>query len=246
MKKRPRFHTSLVNNKKLKKTKNGKRKVTKPKKLDVPIDEVDSNDLKENTTIDNNMDEVQVKMKDTLVIPIPFEDTSVNDCASKNDSKFLLPMPLPQPSTFNPEMKSKSPTKRTNLLKSKRLAPYKTTKSSNNVQNDTVAPYLSNTIWSNPIYSFKSPTTVTAPSMNSIISTTRNVQNNQIVIPEFSQPNSLLPFVTNSKYDDVYLRMRRQLKLEQETYKSIQEKLKIDELKVSIELQKVLFKNSVN
>ena len=45
MKKRPRFHTSLVNsNKKLKKTKNGKKKVTKPKQLDVPIDEVDSND----------------------------------------------------------------------------------------------------------------------------------------------------------------------------------------------------------
>ena len=81
--------------------------------------------------------------------------------------------------------------------------------------------------------------------MNSIISTTRNVQNNQIVIPEFSQPNSLLPLVTNSNDHDVYLRMRRQLKIEQETYKSIQEKLKIDELKVSIELQKVLFKNSV-
>ena len=51
MKKRPRFHTSLVNNKKLKKTKNGKKKVTKPKQLDVPIDEVDSNDLKENTSM---------------------------------------------------------------------------------------------------------------------------------------------------------------------------------------------------
>ena len=242
MKKRPRFHTSLVNNKKLKKTKNGKKKVTKPKQLDVPIDEVDSNDLKENTAIDN-MDDFQVKMKDTLVIPIPYEDTSVNDCASKNNPKFSIPMPLPQPSTFNTEMKSKSPTKRTNFLKSKRLTPYKTTKSSNNFQNDIVAPYQSDIIWNNPIYSFKSPTT--APSMNSIISTTRNVQNNQIVIPEFSQPNSLLPLVTNSNDHDVYLRMRRQLKIEQETYKSIQEKLKIDELKVSIELQKVLFKNSV-
>merc|ERR1739848_677539 len=36
--------------------------------------------------------------------------------------------------------------------------------------------------------------------------------------------------------------MRRQLKIEQETYKSIQEKLKIDELKVSIELQKAKLK----